>query len=119
MPAMHTQCNIAWAYQQLPLDHVDWPLVCLKVGQQFFTDISLPFRLGWAVASCQDVTSLITNSLVHQGLRLLKCLDYLGVASSKLQAKSHFTQLQTTLTHLGMEEAIHKLSPQAQHMIWL
>ena len=38
-------CHISQAYRQLLLDLIDWPLDCLKVGDQFYTDISLPFGL--------------------------------------------------------------------------
>ena len=40
-----------------------------------FTDISLRFELRCTTASCQDVTSLITKSLVQQGLCLLNYTD--------------------------------------------
>ena len=34
--------DIARAYRQLPLDPLDWPLVCFMVKEKFYTDISLP-----------------------------------------------------------------------------
>ena len=55
-------CNVSCAYKKLPLDPVDWPLVCLKVQGYYYINISLPFGLRWAAACCQDMTSLIITS---------------------------------------------------------
>ena len=64
--------------------------------------------------------SLITKSLVWQGLCLLNCIDDVGRASpSKLQVECHFGKLQSSPKQPKLQEAVHKASPLAHHMIWL
>ena len=55
--------DVAWTYRQLPLDLVNWQLVCFQLHGRFVTDLSLLFRLKWAASHCQDITSLITSEL--------------------------------------------------------
>ena len=68
---------------------------------------------------CQDVTSLIVRHLTSQGSKLLSYIDdFGGMASTEAEATHHFNSLHTSLRHLGLQEAAHKISP-TQGMIWL
>ena len=81
---------------------------------------SLPFGLRCAAASCQDATSLFAKHLNNEGLCLLNYIDdFMGVAPSKGQAEAHFNKVQTTLDHLELVKAKHKVSPLPQVMKWL
>ena len=87
--------DVARAYDQLPLDPTDWPLVCFTFEGRFFVDISLRFDLRWAASHCQDATSLVSRELRRRGLSLLNYIDDFGrVAPSKLEADSYFAQFQ-------------------------
>ena len=102
-------CNISHAYRQLPLDPVDWPPVRFKVGGRFFTDVSLPFGGRWALASCQDTTSLVTNHLRQKGLKPSTIMMTSRGGASKAEAPSHFTTVtvQSTLHWLGINKTKH------------
>ena len=113
-------CNITQSYRQLPLDPADWPLVCLKAGDSYYADVRLPFGLCWAMACCQDITSLIVKDLAGKGLHLPNYINDFGcVEGSHIQAAKHFNALQATFKRLGIQEAIHKVLPPAQNMIWV
>ena len=77
---------IARAYRQLPLDLLDWLLVCFMVKGKFYADISLLFCLQWATASCQDTTWLVARHLQGQGVSILHYIDdFGGVTAQKLE----------------------------------
>ena len=42
-----------------------------------------------------------------------------GVTSSKAEATKHFTNLQATLSHLGLTAAEHKARWSSQDIVWL
>ena len=76
------------AYQQLPMDPKDWPLVCFTFKGRFYVDTSLLFGLKCAASHCQDATSLVTRELARRGLSLLNYIDdFGGVAASKEEAE--------------------------------
>ena len=64
--------DITRAYHQLPLDPAEWLLVCFIIDSRYYTDISISFALGWAVASCQDATGLIVRLLNSQSTTVHK-----------------------------------------------
>ena len=75
--------------------------------------------MRWAVASCQDTTSLVTNHLKKKGLQILNYIDdFWVVAPSKVKVAAHFST-EPTLRQLGLDEAMHKASPPSQVMVWL
>ena len=112
--------DVARAYRQLPLDPMDWPLVCFNVNGVYYTNISLPFGLRWAAAHCQDVTSLVTRELNHGGATVLSYInDFGGVPTDQTTAATHFINLRSLLAKVGLWEAEHKASPPAQAMVWL
>ena len=77
--------DMARAYHQLPLDPSNWCLTCFKTDSGFYADISLPFRLRWAAASCQRVTSLITHALAQDNIQCPVYIDdFAGFAASEL-----------------------------------
>ena len=112
-------CDIARVYRPLPLDPADWLLICLKAQDKYFVDVSLPFRLHWVAACCQDVTTLITKALKKEGGEVLAYIDdFGGVAQDKNLECRHFKQLRTKLKQLSLEEARHN-APPAINMVWL
>ena len=105
-------CDTSHAYCQLVLVPVEWPLVCFKVGDCYFTDVSLPFGRRWTAASRQSTTGLATTHLRQNGLKILINFDDIWwVAPSKEEATSHFTTVQATLRQLGLNDAKHKACP--------
>ena len=52
---------VARAYRQHPLDPADWPLVCVTFRRGFYSDISLPLGMCWAVSHCQDIRNMISR----------------------------------------------------------
>ena len=93
--ALLFSCNISHVYIQLPLNPADWSLVSFKEAGCYYMDASLQFGLRWAVASCQDATSLVASHLNSKGLWLLNYIDdFRGVASSREEAEEHFSELQ-------------------------
>ena len=78
----------------------------------------MPFGLRWAVASCQDTTTLVTNHLREKGLQILNYIvGFGGVAPSKYKAAAHFDTAKATLQQLGLDDAKHKTSPPKQVMV--
>ena len=107
-----TSCGLTDNYHLIQLTGL---LVCLKAGDSYHTDVTLPFSLHWDMACCQDVTSLIIKDLVGKGLHLLNYIDDFGsVAGFHTQAA-----LNATFKMLGIQEAVHKASPLAEKMMWL
>ena len=78
-------CDVPYVYCQLPLDPADWPLVCFAVDRRYYTDVSLPFSLCWAAASCQDVTDLMARHIGKQGIQVLNYIDDFGWVGGHLQ----------------------------------
>ena len=94
--------------------------MCFTVKGKCYTDISLPFGLWWAAASCQNTTGLVARHLQGQGASILRYTDdFGGVTSSEAHAPEYFTQLGNLLKCLGFAEAEHNASPPAQQMAWL
>ena len=112
--------NITHANHQLPLDPVDWPLICFMEGDRYFTDVSLPFCMRWAASAWQDTTSVVAQHLNKQGACALNYIDnFEVVAPTQAYAQDHFEHLQDLLTTLGLDKAKHKASPPSQQMIQL
>ena len=90
-----------------------------SVEGQYYMDINLRFGLCWAVASCQEVTSLVVKHLSKHGLHLLKYIDVLGGggATAKAEATRQFLKLCATLHCLCLAEAEHKASSHSQDMV--
>ena len=90
------------------------------MNNNFYVDISFPFGLRWAAASCQDTTGLVARHLTFQDMKLLNYIDdFARVAPSKAEAQRHFEELRAELMHLGLTEADHKASPLSQTMVGL
>ena len=125
--ALMYSCNVAIAYQQLPLNPADWPLICFSDRGRYYIDASLPFGMRWVADSCQDAMAIIASHLNSRGAHILNYINDFGegreeggwVASSKAEAQAHFNQLQATLDDHSLVEAKHKESPPSQCMTWL
>ena len=113
-------CNVSRAHRQKPPNPTNWTLVCIKVKDWFYTEISLSFGLRWPAVCSQDVTFLIVKHLVKYGLHILNYIDdFGGTSSSKFQVDQHFGHMCATLKQLGLHESAHKSCLPVQHMICL
>ena len=109
-------CDIARAYRQLPLDPADWPLVCRKTQGRYCIDISLLFGLCWATACCQGITRLIIRVLKEEDINVMAYIDDI-VTQDKDTVQRQFNHLRDTLQQLGLQEALHKVTPPYMNMV--
>ena len=95
--------DVVRVYWQLPLDPMDWPLVCFSFDGSYYADVSLPCGLRWAASHYQDITNIIARAAnCHGAASILNYIDdFGGVAKDRTSVLPHFTYLQELLARVG------------------
>ena len=112
--------DIARAYKNFVSDPLDWPLLCLKWGQQYYLDVSMPF--GARASSCfmQRVANFITRVLRQENIQAIMYLDdIVVVAPDMTTAKAHYSRVRELISELGLPEATDKAQPPSTMVKWL
>ena len=112
--------DISRAYRQLPVDPLDWPLLCISHEGKYYIDISQPFGLRTAALACQRTTDAVRWIMQQQELDSLNYLDdFAGAESLKQQADHAYDSLRSLLATLGLPEATAKGTAPAQVATWI
>ena len=112
--------DLARGYRQLRVDPTDWPLLGFQHGGNIYMDICPPFGLKTSAMFMQRTSEAVTHIHGKAGYNTRSYLDDFGGAESTHEgATSALESLQAIMAELGLEEALHKVCPPAQTMIWL
>ena len=112
--------DLARAYRQLRVDPLDWPLLGLKMDNNFFADMAVPFGIRWAAMFCQRTTNAVSYIATQRGDVLLPYIDDItGITHSKPAANKSFHRTRQLFNELGLEEAHHKACTPSTNMTWI
>ena len=112
--------DLARGYRQLRVDPTDWPLLGFKHRDRVYMDLCPPFGLRTSALFMQRTSEAITYIHGKAGYYTRPYLDDFGGAeSSEGRATSALESLQAIMKELGIQEAVHKVCPPAQTMVWL
>ena len=107
------------AYQQLPVDPYDYPLLGYSWHDQLYFDVRLPMGLCSAAMACQRVTNTVCFMLSKSGCAVLSYLDdFMGI-SAPSTAFEHYRLCGSLLDALGLQESSHKACPPSTQMTCL
>ena len=104
--------DIARAYRNFRSDPLDWPLLCVSWGDDYYIDVSMPF--GARASSChmQRVADFIVRILEREGIHGAMYLDDLVVvAPDPAIAHRQYARVRALLKELGFPEAADKTQP--------
>ena len=112
--------DLARGYRQLRVDPNDWPLLGFCHNGNIYMDICPPFGLKTSAMFMQRTSEAICYIHGRAGYYSRPYLDDFGGAEPSLtQATSALGALQNIMKELGIKEALHKVCPPAQTMVWL
>ena len=112
--------DIARAYRNFRSDPLDWPLLCVSWGDDYYIDVSMPF--GARASSChmQRVADFIVRILEREGICGAMYLDDLVVvAPDPATAHLQYARVRALLKELGLPEAADKTQPPSTNIKWL
>ena len=112
--------DLARGYRQLRVDPLDWPFLCFKHRDQWYMDICPPFGLRSSAMCMQRTTEAISYMHQKEGYCSRPYLDDFGGAEASQEvALRALTTLQGIMRDLGVKEALHKVHPPTQRLVWL
>ena len=112
--------DLARGYRQLRVDPLDWPLLGFQHNGAIYMDICPPFGLKTSAMFMQRTSEAISHLHGKAGYFSRPYLDDFGGAEPSLpRATSALEALQGIMRELGIKEALHKVCPPAQSMVWL
>ena len=112
--------DISRAFRQLPLDPLDWPLLCVKHDGNYYSDVSLAFGARWASACCQRMSDSLTFIMDKQNYSS-KCYvdDTAGCEKEKKTCENAFDYFNQTCDQINLERALHKGVRSTQLLRWI
>ena len=112
--------DLARAYRQFPVSPLDWPLLAIKVANQYYFDRRLPFGGRLSSYTMQMVADFIVRCLTRRKIRAHTYLDDIVIISATPQlAKRQYEVTLGLINDLGLQAAHNKLQPPAQIVKWL
>ena len=112
--------DLARGYRQLRVDPLDWPLLGFRHKDQWFMDICPPFGLRSSAMCMQRTTEAISFMHEKEGYCTRPYLDDFGGAEADREtADRALSTLQGIMRDLGVQEALHKVHPPTQRLVWL
>ena len=97
--------DIARVYKNFTSDPLDWPLLCLRWGEAYYMDVSMPF--GARASSCfmQRVANCFTRILRAEGIEAIMYLDDVVVVAPDLDtALAQYVRVKSLFAELGLPE---------------
>ena len=112
--------DLARGYRQLRVNPLDWPLLGFRHRDQWFMDICPPFGLRSSAMCMQRTTEAISFMHGKEGYCTRPYLDDFGGAEADREtADRALSTLQGIMRDLGVQEALRKVHPPTQRLVWL
>lgn len=109
--------DVSRAYKNFKSDPLDWPLLCFKWRDQYYSDVTTPF--GGQSPSChmQRVADAIIAMLGRRGIMFKMYLDdWIILSPSYDKAVADLQTAQDLLRQLGLPEAVNKIHHPASNI---
>ena len=108
------------AFRQLPLDPLDWPLLCIKHNDQYYSDVSLAFGARWASSCCQRMSNTLVHILAKQDYDSVCYIDdSAGCEKEKQTCESAYDFFNYTCDEINLDRAVHKGVRSTQLLKWI
>ena len=112
--------DLSRAYRQFPVCPLDWPLLGIKVGEDYFFDRRLPFGARMSSFAMQMAADFIVRALRKRGVKAHMYLDDVVIISPNTQvANRQYDETLRLIESLGLQVAQKKLQPPAPRVTWL
>ena len=112
--------DISRAFRQLPLDPLDWPLLCIKHEGNYYSDISLAFGARWASASCQRMSNSLTHIMAEEDHDSTCYIDdHVGCEETKSSCEQASDHFENTCDIIKLQRAVHKGVRSTQLLRWI
>ena len=112
--------DLSRAYRQFPVCPLDWPLLGVKVAQQYFFDRRLPFGARMSSYTMQMAADFIVRALERRGIKAHMYLDDVVIISpNRHMAHRQYDQTLHLIEALGLKVAEKKLQPPSPRVTWL
>ena len=112
--------DLSRAYRQFPVSPLDWPLLGITVGNNYYFDKKLPFGARISSYVMQTIADFITRALNTKQIKAHMYLDdLLLVSANKNLAVKQYEQTIDLIKGLGLEVAHNKLQPPNPVVKWL
>ena len=112
--------DLSRAYRQLRGDPLDWPLLGIMWGDEFFVDLAIPFGLRHGASACQRVSVALgkISAYLYTTLTMAYIDDTAGVAMGEV-ADLHYNKILETFAEMGLEVAPGKCESPSHVMTWI
>ena len=112
--------DLARAYRQLRTCPLSIPLLGITLDGAYYTDIAPPFGCRTSSMACARTTNAVVYLMRKQG-HFLHCYldDFVGVAPTKVDADSAYSDLLVITQKLGLALSPAKCHPPAKTVEWL
>jgi hypothetical protein len=112
--------DLARCYRQWRADPLDWPLLGITWGKNYYIDISIAFGLRHGAAFAQRVSTAVCDILAREGHTALSYIDdFLGTQKSYTEADVAFTRAVGLFHELGLEQAAAKSVAPTTSITWI
>ena len=111
---------MSWAYRQLRSRPLDWPLLGIAWGQNFYIDRAIPFGLRHGASACQRTTEAVAEIAAHDvGASPHAYVDDTSGAALPDEATVHYNYILHLMADLGLIPALNKCSPPSTQLMWI
>ena len=93
--------DLTQAYQKIPVDPHDYPLLGFMVNGQFYFHTVMPFGLHLATLACQHTTRAILRILSQQGIPVDVYIDNFHGSDTSENAVDSFSCMAQLFAELG------------------
>ena len=112
--------DLSRAYRQLRSDPLDWPLLGITWGGEWFVDVAIPFGLRHGASACQRVTETVIEMVQYDvQARARAYIDNTIGAALPHLADLHYNKFIDTMAVLGLDSAPHKCQPPTTCLTWI
>ena len=112
--------DLSQAYRQLRSRPLDWPLLGIAWGQNFYIDRAIPFGLRHGASACQRTTEAVAEIAAHDvGAAPHPYVDDTSGAALPGEATSHYEYILKVMAELGLIPALNKCSPPSTQLMWI
>ena len=112
--------DIQRAYRNFPVCPLDWPLLVIKQGDEYYVDQALPFGTRMSSLYMQRIATFILRHLATKGIVGLFFLDdLLLIHPEGVDAYLQFSEALQCFHTLGLPLSYKKLVDPTSSLIWL
>jgi hypothetical protein len=112
--------DLSRCYRQWRADPLDWPLLGITWGGQYYVDVSIAFGLRHGASFAQRVSTAFCDILAQDSFNALSYIDdFLGAEATASQADQAFRRAIQLAGELGLQLAEDKSTPPTTAITWI